>query len=87
MGSLVGEPLTSQRCFCSHQFEVTRGPANEGLTLHSLEVSRFPTASVQIFDILLHYLIVSELYGDCWFSFKVFAEGSKLCSGQQILLT
>lgn len=62
----------------------------EGFTLHSLEVTPksvqgFPTVSIQIFDILLHSLIISELHGGCWFSFKVFAEQSKLCSGQQIL--
>lgn len=29
--------------------------------------------------------MVSELYGDYWFSFKVFIEESKLCYSQQIL--
>ena len=56
----------------------------EGLTLYNQEVTpeciqEISDASAQIFDMLLHSLIVSEHYGDNWFSFKVFAEGSKLC--------
>lgn len=63
----------------------------EGFTLHNLEVTPksvqwFPTVSVQIFDILLHSLIISEVHGDSWFSLKVFAEQSKLCSGQLQIL-
>ena len=53
----------------------------EGLILQTRtpETIQFLTASAQSFDTLVHPLIVSEIYGDCWFSFEVFAEGSEFC--------
>lgn len=73
-------------------FMGTENDCPEGLTLHSLEVT--PELVQEVSDCIcsnlwfcfLHSLMASELYGDYWFSFKVFVEESKPCHSQQILL-